>query len=135
MDFYDLRAVSETGAQPTIKTTDRSVLVTVPAHLAESAGFGGAEKVRVQLGEAGKTKILRLSSAERFGWALTCRRNVVQVFIRELMPRSAVPSTVLPFAIHEGGLDLTLPSNWALKDPHVLIRPTGSASSRRPVAG
>lgn len=39
MESYDLRTVGEAGARPTIKTTDRSVLVTVPAHLAESGGL------------------------------------------------------------------------------------------------
>lgn len=132
MDFYDLRAVGEAGARPTIKTTDRSVLVTVPAHLAESAGFGGASKVRVQLGETGKNKVLRLSRAEGAGWPLTSRRNVVQVFVREMMPQSTVPPTVLQFSVHEGGLDLTLPPNWTLKDPHVVVRPSAvSAPARR----
>lgn len=86
--------------------------------------------MRIQLGEAGKCKVLRLSRAEAGGWPVTRRRNVVQVFVREVMPQSPVTSTVLQFAVHEEGLDLTLPPNWSLNDPHVVVRRSAVVGAR-----
>lgn len=122
MDFFDLRAISDAGAKPSVKTTQKSVLITIPAHLAQGAGLPAGGRVRVQLGQNGKTKVVRISAASDGAWEVTQRRNVSQLFVRQLMPRATVPASAVSFALHEDAIEITLPSPWELADPHVVAK-------------
>lgn len=135
MDFYDLRPVGDAGNKPTIKTTDKSVLVTIPNHLLQSAGLSGAGKVRVRFGESGKTKAIRITACTDEGWGLTARKNVAQIFVREIMPKVAVAQAEVAFEIDAGSLTLSLPPAWDLADPHVVVRDkeTHQGGGARPV--
>ena len=104
MDFYDLRPVGDAGNKPTIKTTDKSVLVTIPNHLLQSAGLSGAGKVRVRFGESGKTKAIRITACTDEGWGLTARKNVAQIFVRarvfsERPVHAPYPTSPIPFEV------------------------------------
>ena len=127
MEFHDLRSIGEAASRPTIKTTGKSVLITIPHHLADSAGLTAGVKVRVKLGESGKAKALLISKTNGEGWALTRRKNVVQLFVREARPKAAVPVSDLEFRLQPDGLVLNLPTPWDLADPHVVVRPPGTS--------
>lgn len=122
MEFHDLRSIGEAASSPTIQTTAKSVLITIPHHLADSAGFSAAAKVRVRLGESGKAKALLISKASGEGWPLTRRKNVMQLFVREVRPKAPVAPGELAFRIQPDGLVLNLPAQWDLAEPHVVIR-------------
>ncbi|HYG27307.1 MAG TPA: hypothetical protein VD906_10400 [Caulobacteraceae bacterium] len=120
MDYFELRSISEAGSRPTIRTTEKSVLITIPLHLAESAGLLECAKLEVQFGESGKQRGLRLSKGGR--WAITRRRNVLQLFVREIFPKAPAPLTNLDFQVGDQRLDLMLPTPLDLADPHVVVR-------------
>jgi len=122
MEFYDLRSMGEAGARPTIRTTGKSVMITIPNHLAQSAGLPDSGRVRLRIGESGKHRAVRISRSDSGVWSVTRRRNVLQIFVRELMPKGAVQLTDLDFRITEDGLEVSLPSPWELANPHVVVR-------------
>lgn len=129
MEFHDLRPIGEAASSPTIQTTAKSVLITIPHHLADSAGFSAAARVRVRLGESGKAKALLIGVSNGDGWSLTRRTNVMQLFVREIRPKAAVSPTDLVFRIQPDGLVLSLPPPWDLAEPHVVIRTVAKASA------
>lgn len=129
MQFYDLLA--DASGQPTIQATENSVIIALPTGLAETAGIKGGGFVRLQYGEAGERKAVRLSaSTETTEWKAVARKNVVQVYARQLLPAGAVEKTVVSHASDGRALVLDLPDGWALAEPGVVHKPAVRAARR-----
>ena len=122
MEFYDVRPVGPGAAKPTIRTTGRTVLITIPNHLADNAGISTSSKVRVRFGESGRQRALQIAPAADGKWSVTRRRNVLQLFARQLAPKAPVALCEVDFQLKEGAIELALPTPWELADPHVLVR-------------
>lgn len=125
MEFYPLqRLAKSTSSRPSIRTIggNKTVLISIPAHVAIQAGLSGASKVDVQLGLNASSKAVKITAAADGKWVQATRKTSSQIHVRELMPKEAVSPVDVDFRIDNGALILTLPAPWELENELVVVK-------------
>lgn len=131
MQFFDL--LSDGDTKPTVQATKNSVIISLPQALARQAGIEKDTPVRLQYGEDGDRRAVRLSaSTSATDWSVKGRAKVLQIFARQLMPKQPVDKTVVKYATDAAtkAITLDLPDGWELEAPEVVSRDQPSRARR-----
>ncbi|NEX91188.1 hypothetical protein [Caulobacter sp. 17J65-9] len=129
MQFFDV--LPSAGDQPTVQASKTQVIFSVPVALAKRVGIEAGGHVHLQYGEEGDTRAVRLAPAEgQTEWKAVGRKNLIQVFAKQLMPKTEIDKTPVSHSTDRGAVILNLPTAWKLASPDVVDR-DGTAKTRR----
>lgn len=116
-------------SRPKIKVVKRRGLqISIPPHVAARAGLSDATAVTLKAAMNGVMRGVLVTADSAGAWQLTHNPSSVMLTVRELTPAGAIPEQEVDGEVREGGLLITLPSPWKLKDEHVVEKPAAAAT-------
>lgn len=120
MEFRD---VLKGGApKATISVNKQGAAISLPANVMKLGKLEAGSKVRLQFGEQGKRRAIRVVPDAGGDFSLSARKTVGLLQAHELLPKSQqegrqeLSHELCP----DGHLILTLPDNWVLARPDVV---------------